>query len=72
MSWDVLSLGRFIPGTLCLGTFCPLGRFVCAPVSRGRVNKVVFFHIPFLIDYLFPYETAVHIWIAGRGTMMRF
>jgi hypothetical protein len=32
-SWDVLGLGRFVAGMLCLGTFCiwdvsRLGRFV--------------------------------------------
>ena len=38
--WDVLSLGRFVPGTLCLGTLCPwdvlsLGTSVAEPEPVG-------------------------------------
>ena len=43
--WDVLSLGRFFPGTLCLGTFrlgtlCPLGRYVPWDVSSWDVSSL--------------------------------
>ena len=50
--WDILSLGRFVLGTLCLrtfclGTFCPLGRFVCAPTYvLAKLGLRQFFNTP--------------------------
>ena len=40
MSWDILSLGpyvlgHFVPGTLCLGTFCPWDLMSWAILSPG-------------------------------------
>ena len=44
--WDVLSLGRFVPKTLCLGTFClgpfcPLGGFVKGRFVFSLQNKTI-------------------------------